>query len=196
METVGIGYDEIISFRIGEKRFRIGGPYEISSWMMDARWCEGADIGYACLARLTRSAGSITRNQVYVSWYAYFQTVTYDLDEMQPSSLPLASLPFPSRVPPCVSRLQLAPSYLINVFLSFSPHFPTVLLHLNPFPRVVTHIFTQEGRILLISNRNDSIFPKQMTSTSVLSVKWTRSRKFCKERIKGRVNYVSIFYIV
>ena len=121
METVGIGYDEIISFRIGEKRFRIGGPYEISSWMMDARWCEGADIGYACLARLTRSAGSITRNQVYVSWYAYFQTVTYDLDEMQPSSLPLASLPFPSRVPPCVSRLQLAPSYLINVFLSFSP---------------------------------------------------------------------------
>lgn len=128
LDTIISRPSKIISFRIGEKRFRIGGPYEISSWMMDARWCERADIGYACLARLTRSAGSITGNQVYVSWYAYFQTVTYDLDAMQPSSLPLASLPFPSRAPSYVSRLQLASLhlYLINVFLS-----STFLFHIS-----------------------------------------------------------------
>lgn len=120
--------DTIISRPSKITSFRIGGPYEISSWMMDARWCERADIGYACLARLTRSAGSITGNQVYVSWYAYFQTATYDLDAMQPSSLPLASLPFPSRAPSYVSRLQLASLhlYLINVFLS-----STFLFHIS-----------------------------------------------------------------
>lgn len=43
---------------------------------------------FASFVGLTLTAGSITRNQVYVSWYAYFQTVTYDLDVMQASSRP------------------------------------------------------------------------------------------------------------
>lgn len=76
-------------------------------------------------SRLTRSAGSITGNQVYVSWYAYFQTVTYDLDAMQPSSLPLASLPLPSRVFTLRFTAQLAPSStrISSTFSSPPPFF-------------------------------------------------------------------------
>ena len=59
--------------------------------LVRARW--HGRISWTCAFEerprgLTRNARSITGNQVYVSWYAYFQAMTYDLDVMQGSPWP------------------------------------------------------------------------------------------------------------
>ena len=98
---------------------------------------------FASFVGLTLTAGSITRNQVYVSWYAYFQTVTYDLDVMQASSRPRdhchAQPLFPTpRAPPShvetCAILRLGVTFLdtnlhrTSSSISFSHNFPFPVL--------------------------------------------------------------------
>lgn len=78
---------------------------------------------FASFVRLTRSAGSITRNQVYVSWYAYFQAVTYDLDVMQASPRPQDHCHAQPLFPASSSHVE---TYAI---LRVEVRFPDVTLH-------------------------------------------------------------------